>query len=185
MAATPGIRDGDDVSKLFIFDTRLGPTEDTEHEKVRAGARHPRRIASFARARRRRPCRPARHALIARAAQILFYYPASATLDQKQSDVGCVYRRACAAALCGGVRRPSERALLAKNRASVRATAAEASELLHVMRCGATLPLCAPFSCSFSCTRSRTRVGPCPPVDPLPLRREQTVRGTHQFHAHL
>jgi hypothetical protein len=34
--ATPGIRDGDDVSKLFIFDTRLGPTEETEHEKVRA-----------------------------------------------------------------------------------------------------------------------------------------------------
>jgi hypothetical protein len=31
-----GIRDGDDVSKLFIFDTRLGPTEETEHEKVRA-----------------------------------------------------------------------------------------------------------------------------------------------------
>ena len=37
--ATPGIRDGDDVSKLFIFDTRLGPTEETEHEKVRARMR--------------------------------------------------------------------------------------------------------------------------------------------------
>jgi hypothetical protein len=47
-----GGKDGDDVYKFFIFDTRLGPTEDTEHEKI------------------------------------LFYYPASATLDQQQSDVG-------------------------------------------------------------------------------------------------
>lgn len=37
--ATQGIRDGEDVSKLFIFDTRLGPTEETEHEKVRARVR--------------------------------------------------------------------------------------------------------------------------------------------------
>jgi hypothetical protein len=46
---------GDDVSKFFIFDTRLGQREENEHEKI------------------------------------LFYYPASATLDQQQSDVGlCV-----------------------------------------------------------------------------------------------
>ena len=48
-------KEGDDVSKFFIFDTRLGQREENEHEKI------------------------------------LFYYPASATLDQKQSDVGlCV-----------------------------------------------------------------------------------------------
>ena len=34
MAATAGIKDGDDVCKLFIFDTRLGQREDNEHEKV-------------------------------------------------------------------------------------------------------------------------------------------------------
>ena len=34
MAATPGIRDGDDVSKFFMFDLRLGTTDATEHEKV-------------------------------------------------------------------------------------------------------------------------------------------------------
>ena len=72
------MKDGDDVSKLFIFDTRLGPTEETEHEKVHCGW--------VSCSRRPRETHRARCAL--RGVQILFYYPASATLDQQQTDVG-------------------------------------------------------------------------------------------------
>lgn len=89
MAATPGIKDGDDVSKLFMFDTRLGPTEDTEHEKVRSDV--VRRLVSPVSLQPSHCARASpRFNPVCGLVQILFYYPASATLDQQQSDVGCV-----------------------------------------------------------------------------------------------